>query len=337
MLVNFPNGTGPRSTGYDLSLASASGRTVAHTHAATRAYIHAAAQVSAPAAPDLPEVSVANGRAYYLDGDQQVRYLAPDGSSGNVTRVPGSSTSHAGFAISPDGSRIAVSVITYQGSSATMTLYVEDVAGGNRLNLFQSSSGYGWPIAWHSGDLVLALGPLFSQQELWDNPYFAANFHVVDAATADRKATIGGPDFISSCEVSGLLSPTGTACYHRTATSGMGGVFLLLGWDGTGMVSPAISSQNGGTASINPDQSQTLAILDASRPALLVLSPGNQAEVHLTAPADSWPCWLDDQHVLVGSLGQDQPVLVDLAGHRLQPIEAKGFCAAILGPPGQVG
>ncbi len=305
-------------------------------HAATRAYIYAAATIGGAAAPDLPEVSVANGRVYYLDGDVQVRYLARDGSSAAVTKVPGSTSSHAGFAISPDGSRIAVSVLTYQANSATMSLYVEDVGGGNHHDLFQSSSEYAWPVAWHSGDLVLGVGPLFSQQGLWDNPYFAANFHVIDAATANRKATIGGPDFVSSCEVSGLLVPTGTACYHRTATSGMGGIFVLLGWDGTGMVSPAIGSDNGGTAALNPDQSQTVALLDASRPALVVLSPSNKVAINLAGSVDSWPCWLDDQHVLVGSVSQYQPVVIDIAAGSMLPTAAHGFCAAVLGGPGEV-
>jgi hypothetical protein len=336
VLVEFPNGTGPQSTGYELSLVAADGRIVAHTHAATRAFIHAAASVSAPAAPDLPEVSVANGRVYFLDGDEQVRYLTPGGSSGMVTKVPGSASAHAGFAISPDGTRIAVSVLSYQGNSASMNLYVEDVDGGNHHDLFQSSSEYAWPVAWHSGALVLALGPLFSQQGLWDNPYFASNFHVVDAATANRIATIGGPDYMSSCEVSGLLVPTGTACYHRTASSGMGGVFLLLGWDGTGLVSPAIGSENGGTAALNPEETQTAALLDASRPALVVFSAGNKIAIDLSGSVDSWPCWVDDQHVLIGSVSGYQPILVDMGSGRAQPVAAHGFCAAVLGARSQV-
>ena len=312
------------------------GRTVAHTHAAVRAYIHSGGTISAAAAPDLPEVSVANGRVYYLDGDFQVRYLAPDGSSAAVATVAGSTSAHAGFAMSPDGSRIAVSVLTYQANSATMSLYVEDVGGGNHVDLFRSSSEYAWPVAWHSGDLVLAVGPLFSQQGLWDNPYFAANFHVVDAASANRKPTIGGPDYMSSCEVSGLLVPTGTACYHRTATSGMGGIFLLLGWDGTGMISPPFGSDNGGTAALNPDQSQTAALLDTGRRALIVLSPGNKVPINLAGSVDSWPCWLDDHHVLVGSVSQYQPVVIDIAAGSVQAAAAHGFCAAVLGGPGEV-
>ncbi|HEX2680368.1 MAG TPA: hypothetical protein VHQ03_03660, partial [Candidatus Dormibacteraeota bacterium] len=324
MLVNFPNGTGPQSTGYDISLVAADGRVVAHAHAATRAFIHGSG-ISAPSAPDLPEVSVTNGRVYYLNGDSEVRYLAPDGSSATVTTVPGSSTAHAGFAINQDGSKIAVSILAYQASSATMTLYIDDVAGGNRHDIFQSATEYAWPIAWRAGNLVLGIGPLFSQQGLWDNPYFAANLHVVDSATGNRIATIGGPDFISSCEVSGPLVPTGIACYHRTATSGMGGVFLALGWDGMGMISPAIESQNGGTAALDPDLPQTLALLDAHQNVLLVVGPSGRMSISLSGTVDSWPCWLDDTHIVVGGLSQQPAQVVEIPSGVLQPVNARGY------------
>jgi len=50
--------------------------------------------------------------------------------------------------------------------------------------------------------------------------------------------------------------------------------------------------------------------------------------------SDSWPCWLDDQHVLAGSVGQHQfqPGVLDAAGGAVATVDAHGFCAAVLGP-----
>src|SRR5579859_7432207 len=218
-----------------------------------------------------------------------------------------------------------------------MDLYIEDMSGANRLDLFRSDSEYAWPVAWHAGKLVLAVGPAFSQQGLWDNPYAATSFHVVDPATAVRTATIGGPDYISGCEVSGVLTPAGTACYHRTAVAGMGGEFWLLDWTGTR--SPIrIGTESGGTASLNPGQPQVVAALDLGATALQILTPGGKLSVSLPGSPDSWPCWIDDRHVLVGAVEdrQFQPVIADSSSGGLLLVQARGFCAAVLGGPAEV-
>lgn len=332
MLVDFPEGTGPNSTGYDVTLVTTSGCAVKTAHAATRSYIHGAGSISTPSAADLPEVSVANGGVYFLDGDSEIRFMTPTLDPKTVASILGGANAHAGFSVSPDGSRVAVSVLTYQGDSAALDLYVSDLSGTNRIDLFHSTSEAAWPVAWHGGDVVLAVGPLFSQQGLWDNPYFAASFHVVNATTATRVAAIGGPDYQTGCEVSALLVPAGTACYHRTATSGMGGEFWILDWNGS-RLQPGFGSANGGTAAVNPDQAQTLALLDQSVPALEILSPGNKVSADLSGPVDSWPCWIDDGHVLIGSVNSPKstPVVVDASTGQTTSVQAHGFCAAVLG------
>lgn len=334
VLVDFPNGTGPQNTGYDLTLIAASARAVAHAHAAVRSFIGTVGGPGGAAAPDLPEISVANGRVYYLDGDSTLRYLAADGSTGAATKLPGSATAHAGFAVRPDGLRIAVSVLTYEGNAASMNLYVEDIRGGNHHDLFQSSSEYAWPVAWRGTDLVLALGPLFSQQGLVLNPYFASSYHVVDSATADRKAAIGGPDYITGCEVSGLLVPGGTACYHRTASSGMGGEFWILDW--TGARIGTYGTATGGTASLSPRQPLVALLQDDKTVA--ITGPEVKTAIGLGGVSDSWPCWLDDQHVLVGSVHQHQfqTAIIDARSSNVAAVGAHGFCAAVLGSPGEL-
>lgn len=333
VLVDFPNGTGPQSTGYDLVLVATDGHIAGRVHAATRSFIHTVGGPGGAAAPDLPEVSVANDRVYYLDGDQQVSYLGPDGSTATVTKVPGSASAHAGFAVSPDGSRIAVSVLAYQGNAASMTLYVEDSGGGNHHVIFQSSSEYAWPVAWHRSYLVLAIGPLFSQQGLVLNPYFASSYHVVDPASADRKATIGGPDYISACEVSGLLVSAGTACFHRANNQSE---FWLLDWTGHQFAISAAASPYS-VGSLAPSTGQ-VAICCNDSTAVVVNHPAGDFTATQLKGSDSWPCWLDDQRVLVGSVNQHQfqPGVLDVATGRVILVDAHGFCAAVLGGPGTV-
>src|SRR5437764_9353289 len=66
ILIAFANGTGPQSTGYDMSLVTAEGKVTAKVHAAGRSYIHTPGSgLSGAAAYDLPEVSASNTRVYY--------------------------------------------------------------------------------------------------------------------------------------------------------------------------------------------------------------------------------------------------------------------------------
>ena len=108
----------------------------------------------------MPTVSASATRAYYLDGDSAVRSLTVDGKTSLVTQIPGSATVEAGFAVSPDNRRIAVSAINYGVSPPALRLYVENLgSGGNHSELLASSSLYVWPVAWQGSSLILAVGP----------------------------------------------------------------------------------------------------------------------------------------------------------------------------------
>jgi hypothetical protein len=340
-LVDFPNGTGPQSTGYDLALVGADGRVAAHSHAADRSFIGSGGSGGGAAALDLPEVSAANDRVYYLDGDQSVRSLAPTGGASDViASVPGTSTAHVGFAVSPDGRSIAVSVLTYSGASASVTsLYVQDLAGGSRHDItLPARSGLVWPVGWHGTDLVLAAASSgFSQQGLAYNPYFASSFELVDPTTSNRVASIGGPDRSSGCEVTGLVVPAGTACTHSTSQSAA--ELWLLNWSGTRTDTVAVQRPSP-TAALNPDQQSVAICCDNSAAVLVARARATPAATALEGSPDSWPCWLDDQHVLAGSVNdhQFQPgVLAIGSGTVTRVTEAHGFCAAVLGSAGGAG
>lgn len=339
-LVDFPNGTGPQSTGYDLALVGTDGRVAARAHAAARAFIGVGGTGGGAAAIDLPEVSAANGRVYYLDGDQNLRSLLLTGQSSDVVAtLPGTRTAHAGFAVSPDGRSIAVSLLTYSGGAASVSsLYVEDLSSGSRHDISHTGSDLVWPVAWHGNDLVLAVTANgFSQQGLAFNPYAAAGFQLVDPTTSNRVATIGGPDASSGCQVTGLVVPAGTACVHQAAATAS--ELWLLSW--TGARSDTLSVQRPSpTAALNPDQQSVGICCDASGAVLVARGHATPAATALKGSPDSWPCWLDDQHVLAGAVHdhQFQPgVLAVSRGAVAQVTDAHGFCAAVLGSAGAAG
>lgn len=336
ILVGFANGTGPQSTGYDLALVGTDGKVVAKVHAATRAFIHQQG-ISAPAAADLPEISASRSRVYYLDGDSDVRYLKPDGSGGHVTQLPGTNSVHAGFAVTPDDRRIAVSLLDYAASPPTLRLYVEDLGGGNHAEIFSSRTAFVWPVGWHGGKLVVAAvgGPPFSPQGIAWNPYSAPEYHVVDPSDATRLATIGSGDSQTGCQPSGLLTAAGTACYHRTATAGGGGYFATLDWNGK-LGSLRVPTDTWAIAGIAPGGSSLAGCCD---PAGTAWIDTFRTQVH--GSSQDWPCFIDDANILFGFLypaPNQHPQIVNARRNMdgmmpdgMVPIQvaASGFCAGV--------
>jgi hypothetical protein len=286
-------------------------------------------------------VSAADGRVYYLDGDQNIRSLAPTGGTSDViASVPGSSTAHAGFAVSPDGQSIAISVLTYSGSTASVTgLYVQDLQGGTRRDITHSGSDLVWPVGWHGSDLVLAVASTgFSQQGLTDNPYFASGLELVDPNTSTRVASIGGPDPTGGCVVTGLVVPAGTACSHSTSSQTASELWLL-NWSGARTDTLTVQ-RPAPTAALNPDQQSVAICCDGSSAVLVAQAHATPAATALEGNPDSWPCWLDDQHVLAGSVNDHRfkPGVLAVASGTVTPVtNAHGFCAAVLGSAGAAG
>ncbi|TMF41911.1 MAG: hypothetical protein E6I23_14590, partial [Chloroflexi bacterium] len=56
--------------------------------------------------------SASRTRVYYLNGGSEVRFLAPDGTTGTATRIALGASEQAGFAVSPDNASIAVAVFS---------------------------------------------------------------------------------------------------------------------------------------------------------------------------------------------------------------------------------
>lgn len=273
-----------------------------------------------PALPgaDLPvPISTSNTRAYFLDGDTQVRFLAPNGDTGVATTVPTDDLETTGghkferslFSVSPDDQRIAVVVDDFYAVGASTRLYVEDLKGGGHHVEIFSETGQDtiWPIGWHGvGNLVVAKVPscIPAGQLLCCLP----ELHVVDPATADRLHTLGGP----SCVIVGQPSPGGAVCADPNNTQAS-----VLNWTGA-------------TVRGFPIQGATPAYLSPNGLLTAWWSSGNTViqDTSYQPIAGFHACgWIDDTHVLASGGAQFPPRVADVTNGKIVPIAAHGDCA----------
>ena len=168
--------------------------------------------VNGPQAVVPPPVSASDDKVYYRDGDTQIRFIAPDGTSGAVTSVPGGTARVSFFSVTPDDRRIAV--LAEDFTPATMIewrLYVEDLRGGHRIDLSSGtihkseSDTTMWPVGWHQGQLVVAVVPACSPAPI----YHPAAWRVLDASTGAEVARID----TGSCYSRLIPSPAGVLCF----------------------------------------------------------------------------------------------------------------------------
>jgi hypothetical protein len=176
--------------------------------------------------PYMSWTSASLTRLYFLNAGTEVRFLAPDGTSGTATRIVVGANEQAGFAVSPDDKRIAVSIFTYAPSFSGMRLYVEDVqGGGHHVDIYSSPTAAEFPIGWTGGRLVVAVTTPDCCQAVPINPYGATTYHVVDPDTGNRRLTM--------CDLpGGPIEPVGVICFAY-------GPRGFEHWDGTTFLPPA--------------------------------------------------------------------------------------------------
>lgn len=275
----------------------------------------------------LPYVSTSKTALYMLVGDSDVLSMRlSDGVQATVAHLAVGANMEAAFAVSPDDSQIAVSVLDFNRSPVHVLLYTDNLGGGNRHVIFESDSNYVWPVAWHAGLLVLAhaYGPyeedISKAAPGRDNPYLAISYHVVDPATGDRVYLLG------ACTVSGPLSPAGSGCIQ-------GGT---IDWQGN--VSPPWSTSDWGSvssaASLSPDGRWVAATSPNSpdRMAIWTRDGGVITWVDGAGIRD-WVGWLDYQHVLTGSYlnATFEPKVANAIKDEIDhPVIGYGFYAARL-------
>ncbi len=206
--MNFSDGGIPD---YTLSIVAADGHVAASATARNRATLGV----------QIANLSTSATTVYFLDGDADVRFLHPDGSTGLATHITLDSKQAAAFAVSPDDRRIAVSVLDYTRYPVSTRLYVEDLhGGGNHVELLSSSNLMEWPVGWHSGNLVMALGLNIPPQNSGDWFQGAHGYQIVDAQSGKPLHSLcdGEDSFVPA-------SPVGAVCVNFPTAS-------VTSWDG---------------------------------------------------------------------------------------------------------
>ena len=296
---------------YGVSLIAANGRVAATAQASTPVSVSCAN--TAAAVVPLP-VSSSNSRVYFMDAKGAIHFLAPDGTTGQVTTVPaGTASQRSMFAVSPDDQRIAVVVDGYSPSGASTRVYVEDLSGGgHHLDIFSESGPRSlWPVGWHgTNNLVLAVVPACTQG---GGPYCCGpiELHVVDPATANRRFTIGS----GTCRIAGAASPAGVACVETGSYT---------------------------TANVYSWTAGKLRSLAINGPAFVYVSPGGgmvamvdnngtSFTIGAASIAGMFACgWIDDTHVMSGGDAQHQPRIAQPVAGTIVPVAAEGDCGGRL-------
>jgi len=255
----------------------------------------------------MPNISASNSRLYYLDGDSSVMFLQPDGTSGAATTISVDSNSAAVFAVSPDDSRIAVAVITFPYPAKTR-IYVEDLAGGgHHVDLFSSGTVLEWPVGWHEGHLVIAVGVNSHPQSAWDGFLYGFGYHVADASTGTRLATICDGSISFDPPV-----PAGTIC-------GSIPNYVVSDWSGATRPAPADDGCVGGA--LSQDGSMIADCQGNPRVVTLVVRDGTRIATQYSGMPTGW---IDNTHLVLKADNSDLSV-VDVRAFTATPIQAQGF------------
>jgi hypothetical protein len=261
----------------------------------------------------MPNVSASATRLYYLDGDSSVMFLRPDGTSGPATTIAVDSNSAAVFSVSPDDTRIAVAVITFPYPAKTR-IYVEDLAGGgHHVELFSSGTVLEWPVGWHQGHLVIAVGVNVAPQNAWDGFIYGSHgYHVADASTGTRLATV--------CDGYSAYAPpvpAGTVC--ATAPN-----YIVSDWSGTTRPAPGDSGCSGGA--LSPDGSM-IADCQGSPPVVtIVVGDGTRIATQYSGTPLGW---IDNTHFVLSAANSDLSI-VDARAFTTAPTQARGFFAGTI-------
>ena len=291
---------------YTVSLVGIDGRVIASAIANTPSTVTCA---NAAAGIVPPPVSTSDTRVYFMDALGVVRYLSPNGDTGQAITLPIGPARRSLFAVSPDDTLMAVVVLDFTASGATTKLYMYQLQSGGSQNLLFSQSGaYAlWPTGWHGlNNLVVAKVPACTQgggfgccgpQEL----------HVVDPATAVRRFLIGG----SGCVISGPPSPGRVSCENSTGTD------TVYSWTNLQLRTYPIPGVGMGPIYLSPNGQH------------LALSTNvNEATVEGAQTLSMGVCgWIDDTHILAGGDTQQQPRVGDTTSGHVVPVAAQGDCA----------
>ena len=258
-----------------------------------------------PPAMQAPPVSASDQKIYFRDGDTKIRNVNVDGTTGDVTTVPGGPTTLSMFSVSPDDQRIAVVVedLSAPGTIA-IQLYVEDLAGrGHHVDIYSTTVAKSggttlWPVGWHSGLLVLGVVPACGAAFSTVSP---SEWHLVDPATGNRAATVTGD---GSCVLGKWPSSVADTCatlYNHTQSYNWNNV---LTWDvAVGFAEKSAQSglsPSGQRLFVSGTGSGACVIGRPSTGTCVITGAGTAADPRRQTQSDNhFGClWIDSDHIL---------------------------------------
>lgn len=302
-----------------ISLVTSDGHTVASTTASAPGRT-----VCTPSAGAILPVPLATSttarRVYFLEGDA-VRFLQADGATGTATHVPVSSQVSSVFAVSGDDRRIAVSVIDFAHPGA-ITLYVEDLAGGNHLEIYKGTSGSVlWPLGWHGGNLVTAVVGPCSQGGIF-LAGLPTEVHLADPGTGVRIRNLG-----TDCSTPYPPTPAGVVCIGAPGLQ-------LVDWSASVTSTLARPEANffGFVAESPNGRYVAISTFDGPSPGLTVRDVQNR-EVFAEASTSPWNAalgFIDDDHLVIGDYGPGRPHIVTISTRASVPVTAAGIFVGTL-------
>ena len=285
----------------------------------------------------MPLVSASDTTVYYLNGNTTIESLSPTGATADVAQISGGSSQEIGFAVSPDGQRIAIAELSEQSDASNDTSkgYIEDLpSGANVDSLWNNSGSYAirWPAGWDGASLIDAIGsggrcgPAGCPGSGSTNSY-----HVVDPTTGDVTQTVceaaasqtpspGGSETYETPE--GLPTQAGVACLEEVDSynqygqfSGAVCTFEAVSWGGQArtFTQTTVSCYGEGLpvngCNLSPDGSRMACLSNTNGALTLVTSGGITTNTGRTY--DRILGWIDASHLLVdvdsGDLGVVDP------------------------------
>jgi hypothetical protein len=307
---------GPGGPDYTVSLVGVDGRVVAESTVPRRT-------VAVP----IRNLSASKTTLYHLAGDGEIRFLRPNGEKGITKRIALGANEVAAFAVSPDDSRIAVSVLDYTRYPVWTRVFVEDLHGSaNHVELYASRPVLEWPVGWHNSNLVMA-----GFNGRLQNPIFeflgGDGYYVADGQSGARVRSLcegGHPAFPES--------PAGTVCEQYPEA-------WVVSWDGASRPVP----KDGSCTLDGPlSPAGVIATRISTTPdggcgggdVVFRINP-NGAQDSRPLARKSWPeGWIDSNHLVVKADGPaDTPPVrsvVNVTTGAAATFQAAGFFAAAL-------
>ena len=280
-----------------------------------------------------PPVSATKDKIFYRDGDTKIRSLSIDGTTEDVTSVPGGPSTVSMFSVSPDDQHLAVAVEDLSlADTINLRLYVEDLKdAGHHVDIYATSFSKQngttlWPMAWYHGLLLLAVMKACAADAATVAP---VEWHLADPANGDRKFTVRDP----GCTFGLWPSPAGDSCE-------MDGYIRVYDWTSTVVTMiPGLNARAGMPSGLSPsgrrayyESSQAITCSGISPmdrlppPGTCMVLEGNR---EVLAEQRTACLWIDEDHLLAPDavIGLPSPTFPYARRAADHPLSASGVCA----------